>query len=915
MESPTSEDYIPTIYIGQHDSERTRVTPDLLQYAQSINYDMLTTPMTTPHFHARVLTLLSNHFNQLYAASEENSPVPTISSLSPVDTPLAPDEIVSQLLAVASPWIDLSSPDPVIYDISRQVLELEIAYAAFCGIGNVILPGPKLHHGKLHGEGIMKYAYAIQEALSIGPYVQLSISLPMMDYPAEEDEAEDYKSLSAHARGKYLGLLPDEYEEFPTEELEENAEGIPQSGAPGKSAIFDFFGTWDAWNIVRTVCKYNSRLFVALAIPSQLPPPSVQSRWQSEPLRILNFRKKTFGENKSGYPALSPYHQSLLTRYLKIRQAPWLLLSDVDRISVVENHEVSLSSIDDSITTDAAPEPLSPTPADSTNLRRKKSQKSRDPTPHLTYLRYLQRHQPPRDTIERFGAGYQDYLQAPLQPLTDNLESVTYEVFEKDPVKYDKYLLAIQQALCDWRDKNKPASGPNGAIVVAVVGAGRGPLVTRALQASDSTGIPIELWAVEKNPNAYVLLQRHNEETWSHRVNLVQSDMRSWKGPVREKPTPFSPTTRSTTTPGYTGQWPPPRSSASDTSCGTIEHHPIPASSSASTPYPTPHQPPQQPPQQQETYPIDIFISELLGSLGDNELSPECLDGILPLLNPSHGISIPHSYTAYLTPIAAPKLHADVSARTATDSSAPNTPYVVLLHAIDYLSTTSRSFLPPPPPTSSPSKENEKSKTKETPKTSPQIPRTVPNIQPAWSFTHTPTPLNPTPPNNNTHNTRSTRLHYNLRDRSVCHGLAGYFEAVLYPAVTLGGEAAAHMPSLPGNEGVEGTYSAVELSTNPVTMAEKSAGMMSWFPMFFPLKTPLHTPDFSTLTVTMFRKTDGRKVWYEWCVEAWSQPGGGGGGRGGWGGGGGKGGRGRGRGRCRLGVSEVGSSKAGGCLM
>jgi len=30
--------------------------------------------------------------------------------------------------------------------------------------------------------------------------------------------------------------------------------------------------------------------------------------------------------------------------------------------------------------------------------------------------------------------GYEDYLQSPLQPLMDNLESGTYEVFEKDPV-------------------------------------------------------------------------------------------------------------------------------------------------------------------------------------------------------------------------------------------------------------------------------------------------------------------------------------------------------------------------------------------------------------------------------------------------------------------------------------------------
>lgn len=40
-----------------------------------------------------------------------------------------------------------------------------------------------------------------------------------------------------------------------------------------------------------------------------------------------------------------------------------------------------------------------------------------------------------------------DYLQAPLQPLMDNLESQTYEAFEKDPVKYKQYQRAIVKAL------------------------------------------------------------------------------------------------------------------------------------------------------------------------------------------------------------------------------------------------------------------------------------------------------------------------------------------------------------------------------------------------------------------------------------------------------------------------------------
>ena len=48
-------------------------------------------------------------------------------------------------------------------------------------------------------------------------------------------------------------------------------------------------------------------------------------------------------------------------------------------------------------------------------------------------------------------------------------------------------------------------------------------------------------------------------------------------------------------------------------------------------------------------------ISELLGSFGDNELSPECLDGAQRFLKPD-GINIPVSYTALLAPVQTTRL-------------------------------------------------------------------------------------------------------------------------------------------------------------------------------------------------------------------------------------------------------------------
>ena len=232
----------------------------------SPQYDMLTSPITTPIFHTRVLTLVSNYIAELDRNPSANLPVPTIPSLSPVDTTLAPGDTISHLLAVVSPWIDLCSPDPVIYGASRQVLELEVAYAAFCGTGNIILPSPKLHHGKLHGEGVTQYAYAVQEALKIAQYIQLSIMLPMMSGP--EQDADDVEgSLAKEARAEYMGLSDAHSRKGSVESTREKPKEMDQDddGASirrKKSTRVDFFGTWDAWNVIRTLCTYNARLFV-----------------------------------------------------------------------------------------------------------------------------------------------------------------------------------------------------------------------------------------------------------------------------------------------------------------------------------------------------------------------------------------------------------------------------------------------------------------------------------------------------------------------------------------------------------------------------------------------------------------------------------------------------------------------------
>lgn len=56
----------------------------------------------------------------------------------------------------------------------------------------------------------------------------------------------------------------------------------------------------------------------------------------------------------------------------------------------------------------------------------------------------------------------------------------------------------------------------------------------------------------------------------------------------------------------------------------------------------------------------DVMVSELLGSFGCNELSPECLDGAQRFLA-EDGICIPQKYTNYLQPISTVKVHDEKS--------------------------------------------------------------------------------------------------------------------------------------------------------------------------------------------------------------------------------------------------------------
>ncbi|OMO61939.1 Protein arginine N-methyltransferase PRMT5 [Corchorus capsularis] len=412
--------------------------------------------------------------------------------------------------------------------------------------------------------------------------------------------------------------------------------------------------SWELWNSFRLICEHHSQLSLALDILSTLPSANSIERWFGEPVRAAILCTDAFLTNTRGYPCLSKRHQKLITGFFNY--------SVQVVISGKPLHEIH------GATTGSAVNHID----ENTNSMQRHPLRS-----YLEYVGYLYQRMEPLSEQERIELGYRDFLQAPLQPLMDNLEAQTYETFEKDSVKYIQYQRAICKALLD---RVPDADISAVTTVLMVVGAGRGPLVRASLQAAEETGRKLKVYAVEKNPNAVVTLHSLVKlEGWENVVSIVSCDMRLWNAPEK----------------------------------------------------------------------ADILVSELLGSFGDNELSPECLDGAQRFLK-EDGISIPSSYTSFIQPITASKLYNDVKSHK--DLVHFETAYVVKLHSVAKLA---------------PSK-------------------------PVFTFNH---------PDYSTKksNQRYTKLQFAIPQdtgSAMVHGFAGYFDATLYKDVHLGIEPSTATPNM-----------------------------------------------------------------------------------------------------------------------
>lgn len=329
----------------------------------------------------------------------------------------------------------------------------------------------------------------------------------------------------------------------------------------------------------------------------------------------------------------------------------------------------------------------------------------------------------------------EDFLQNPLQPLTEHLETNIYEVFEKDQIKYTTYQNAIQKAL---EDVPQQVQVP----VIMVVGAGRGPLVQAALNVSYILHRKVKVYAVEKNPYAINTLIDRVKNEWNGQVTLINEDMRVYEPPEK----------------------------------------------------------------------ADILVSELLGSFGDNELSPECLDGAQRFLKQT-GVSIPCAYTSYLAPLQSIKIYNEIRNNRPADKTLRTcyeTPYVI--HLVNYYQ--------------------------------------IAPAQPLFKFEH---------PNWNEviNNERYKKLRFNCSQSCILTGFVGFFDTVLYKDVML-----SILPETHTHEMV--SWFPIVFPLMVISCKSKTK------PLFHGrcFQEPLKLEAGAVVEISFWRVENADKVWYEWCLES-----------------------------------------------
>ncbi|GMF98310.1 unnamed protein product [[Candida] boidinii] len=810
--------------INQFSSNNTELSSldNLFENYFKIGYNFLILSISNSNYRKICKNYLENFKKNIADLNFLNVPLPNKEDLNYCNTN---QSLTNKLIGITSSWIELDSEDPLINEFSLQVITNEINYSTFLGIEDILISPPNSLNN------LLIYSNNLNSLLSKFPTIRFSIRLPFCETNTSNNNLSNLESRTVSLNNTYS-----------VNTLTNNGDNI------NKSDDIDYLSTWEIWNKIRISCNYNQNLYVSLASPNSFEPKLPEyliDRWCIEPIKFYLISSSRFIPNQKKFPVLSKSNQLVFWKIIQKNalSPPGIVLYgteiefkeliasagkkvttnnqacspikhnsiNMNRVSIISDNSESSSSSGNSTSLRFASPSIDQNSDTAQQTTFKKSSFSlsspnfpsrsinSNSTPvsscvnislnnevynledlsYFEYIKYLIKSSFSNNQllpIENYNINSllanklsEGALQVPLQPLNNNLTNLTYQIFEHDSTKYYCYENAIFQAISDLIEipRFKQVTYHNettkfdhkNCLNILVVGPGRGLLIDKVLGCLKDLDLNlsrVNIIAIEKNPNVIIHLHEKNKNHWMNKVKILNQDIRNWNGLIANL-------------------------NFNDNIINGFSNN----------------------------NKFHLIISELLGSFGCNELSPECIDSTTKFTDLKNCIFIPQSYSSYIAPVISPQLYKKIS--IFNDFSKFHNMYIPIYDQFQLLSSEAKKV---------------------------------------WEFKHIPeiysdfrsnTSNRPTG-SLNFRNKRISKVNLTCKNKGTIHGLIGYFESTL--------------------------YSNIKISNSPTNPNPNS--LISWLPVFLPIEQPINVVNNQEISVLLKRDTDNSKVWYEWSIETFN---------------------------------------------
>ncbi|OWB59299.1 hypothetical protein B5S31_g42 [[Candida] boidinii] len=792
-----------------------------------IGYNFLILSITNSNYRKICKNYLENFKKNIADLNFLNVPLPNKSDLNYCNTN---QSLTNKLIGITSSWIELDSEDPLINEFSLQVITNEINYCTFLGIEDILISPPNSLNN------LLIYSNNLNSLLLKFPTIKFSIPLPICETNILKNNLSNLND-TVNLNNTYS-----------VNTLTNNGENI------NKNDNIDYLSTWEIWNKIRISCNYNKNLYISLASPNSFEselPEYLIDRWCIEPLKFYLISSSRFIPNQKKFPVLSKSNQLVFWKIIQKNalSPPSIVLhgteiefkelisiadnsnntniqtqtystikhnnTNPNRVSMISNNSESSSPSSSSSFVSFAPPSIHQNTNNAQNLIPQNNSSNNSfsfsspnspsrsinsnslpqsscvnisvnnkvynlgDLSYFEYIKYLIKSSYSNNQllpIENYNINSllsnklsEGTLQVPLQPLNNNLTNLTYQLFEHDSTKYDCYERAIFQAISDLIEipRFKQVKYYNettkfdhkNSLNILVVGPGRGPLIDKVLGCLKVLNLNlsrVNIIAIEKNPNVIIHLNEKNTNQWMNKVKILYQDIRNWNGLITNL------------------------NFSDNIINGLLNNNKF-----------------------------HLIISELLGSFGCNELSPECIDSTTKFTDFKNCIFIPQSYSSYIAPVISPKLYKKIS--SFNDFSKFHNMYIPIYDQFEILSSEAKKV---------------------------------------WQFNHNSeiyqdfrSKISNRPAGNlNFRNKRISKINLTCKNKGTIHGLIGYFESTL--------------------------YLDIKISNSPINPNPNS--LISWLPIFLPIEQPINVVNNQEISILLKRDTDNSKVWYEWSIETFN---------------------------------------------